>query len=152
MRRRYGKFLPTAITEDDSGRQAARFGRFEHFSGLVESEACGLGKRFGKCIHFAFHQNYSWRRKRDQLWLRRVVFVPIGKPDTRFVFGFYLPGLGAMTFSSVIRRVSDGPFAMLDWSAQSFFYAIGDAPIELRLEKHILAGSKEEDELLIDLY
>lgn len=152
MKRRYGEFLPTEITVNGSGVQEARFGRFGHFSGLVESEACGLGKRFDKCINFAFHHNYSWRRKRDEIWPRRVVLVPIGEPETCFAFGFYLPGLGARTFSSSFRLVSDGPFAMLDWTAQSFFYAIGDAPIELRLERSVLAGSDEESQLLIDLY
>jgi len=152
MRRRYVGFLPTLTTEDANGKVIdAKFGKFKYFSGLVESAACGLAKSFGKFANLAFHRNCSLRRQRDELWQGRVVLIPEGEPDTEFAFGFYLPGLGARTFS-VFRRVSDGPFAMLDCSNLTYFYAIGNAPISLRLDKRVFDGSEEERMCPIDLY
>jgi hypothetical protein len=154
VKRKFGQWLPVELAERGEKILVVTsklFGLTE-VSPMLFLESDERWKRFQKRGCFTFHDNYSWKRKRESYWTRRVVIMPQGEPSATFMVGFYLPGLGAQVFVSQQRKVADGPYAMLAPTGECTFFALGDKPVALEKKICFNAGDLDESATCIDLY
>lgn len=98
----------------------AVFGDFKHQSNFV----LGEGDITLKYSTSAMLGVLDWLKK-NWKWKKFIILLPQGDPGTRFQAGFYSKWFGICKVSSIVRKVSDGPFAMRMGPKDCYFFIIG---------------------------